>query len=542
MENVRLFLEQTVQQQSGRILTQACRDPHAQGYGCFDRNWWHYRVRDFPSIILQQGGYFCALLAQPELNRPHRDSLLELAVASVDFWHSRAVLRGAFEEYYPWEKGYPPLAFSTLGVMKIMLMAGLDKNHYRKGISIAAKQLLSRVEKRAANQQVAGLAALTCIRGVYPELVPEYKYHEIRKFTLALQHSEGWFVEYEGPDLGYLSVTLDCLWDLWDQTHDPEILQAGRSALGFMHRMIRAAGGSIGLLNSRDTDYLVPYGILRFTASDDQQAAAEAAEIMKLVFNDKAGFVADAIDDRYWTHYIGHSFARALLFFYQHPEIRQQVTSDGNGRDLPDIALPGAGYFVKAKSGITCLIAARKGGSLMLVGKGGSHIYYCDFGWLVKLRGDQYVTHWGPETWDIGEEGGRITVSGRLFLHREQISTPLKHFFLRMISFFLGYRIIGILKNLLIFKKRRSSIGFTRIIDFQGRVLLLEDTLTNVPAGAAIFRAPRSSKRHVASAGLYHPEDFSLCEGFLRVQTESHEEQTYRYKTTCTVAQDCHKD
>ena len=40
-----------------RILTQVCRDKFSPLYGSFDRNWWHYKIRDFSSIILQQGGY-----------------------------------------------------------------------------------------------------------------------------------------------------------------------------------------------------------------------------------------------------------------------------------------------------------------------------------------------------------------------------------------------------------------------------------------------------------------------------------------------------
>ena len=47
-----------------RILTQACRDPGSPAYGCFDRNWWHYKIRDFPSIMLQQGGYAAWLAAE----------------------------------------------------------------------------------------------------------------------------------------------------------------------------------------------------------------------------------------------------------------------------------------------------------------------------------------------------------------------------------------------------------------------------------------------------------------------------------------------
>ena len=50
------------------------------------------------------------------------------------------------------------------------------------------------------------------------------EFEELTKKSLALQNNEGWFYEYGGPDLGYLSVTIDCLWDLFDATKDPKSL------------------------------------------------------------------------------------------------------------------------------------------------------------------------------------------------------------------------------------------------------------------------------------------------------------------------------
>lgn len=100
-----------------RILTQACRDTGNPAYGCFDRNWWHYRIRDFASIILQQGGYTvytAAKVCNPRL--VPADFASKIAAGSCRFWNTRAIRHGAFEEYYPWEQGYPPLAFSTLAV------------------------------------------------------------------------------------------------------------------------------------------------------------------------------------------------------------------------------------------------------------------------------------------------------------------------------------------------------------------------------------------------------------------------------------------
>lgn len=51
---VKQTLEYVARRELPRILTQFCRDPNNKAFGCVDRNWWHYKIRDFPSIILQQ--------------------------------------------------------------------------------------------------------------------------------------------------------------------------------------------------------------------------------------------------------------------------------------------------------------------------------------------------------------------------------------------------------------------------------------------------------------------------------------------------------
>ena len=45
-----------------RLISQLDRDPTSLTYGCFDRNHWQYKIRDFSSIVLQQGTLSLALL------------------------------------------------------------------------------------------------------------------------------------------------------------------------------------------------------------------------------------------------------------------------------------------------------------------------------------------------------------------------------------------------------------------------------------------------------------------------------------------------
>ena len=56
MNKIKSFLKK-LQKNVAKILTQICRDPNSNNFGCCDRNYWHYKITDFPSIILQQAIY-----------------------------------------------------------------------------------------------------------------------------------------------------------------------------------------------------------------------------------------------------------------------------------------------------------------------------------------------------------------------------------------------------------------------------------------------------------------------------------------------------
>ena len=99
-----------------------------------------------------------------------------------------------------------------------------------------------RFEARAANQQAIGLAALA-LGTELPELrVDAERVREIADRFFALQHAEGWFGEYGGPDTGYLAVTLDALADYRDATGDPRADEAIAAAVSFLAEVLGADG------------------------------------------------------------------------------------------------------------------------------------------------------------------------------------------------------------------------------------------------------------------------------------------------------------
>lgn len=522
-----------------RILTQVCRDPTSPNYGCCDRNWWHYKIRDFPSIILQQAGYALAEAASTPVGTRLSSELLGLATATGRFWNQRAMRMRAFEEYYPYEQGYPPLAFSALSVAKLCSTGLVEPDTVYPGMKVASRQLLNRWEGGASNQQIAGISALSVVRNIWPQLVPSEAFNHILDRTLRMQTEEGWFPEYGGPDLGYLSVSIDCLWDLYNYTLDGRILVSIEKALLFLSWFVLGPTHQGGMHNSRNTDYILPYGWVRYSI-EVTKPLAPIVEALNTLYDPEAkervGFFY-AIDDRYWAHYVGHSVLRALNRL-EHALSREQTN--------PSIAIPGSrtttlspsntkrlsGHAILSSEGSnpSALVATKKGCLFSAVWSDGS--YVTDFGWILAGEdGSYYTSHWWSDRWEVSINDNTITCSGSMVSHAEHQSSPGKHALLRLLSFLLGSRLIRLLKRVMIFKPHRSRYGFERTVFLSSNSVEVTDIVTGKLDGIVVSRAPRSSKRHVASADSFHIEDFCAIRGVKMVSDTQRDNRHLRVTT-----------
>ena len=99
-----------------RALTLLDRDPSSPSYGCFDRNYWHYRTQDFPSGMYQE---LALPLAQafavpwPGNRFLGEPRLRELALAGVDFAARSAHADGSCDDYFPNERALGATAFAA---------------------------------------------------------------------------------------------------------------------------------------------------------------------------------------------------------------------------------------------------------------------------------------------------------------------------------------------------------------------------------------------------------------------------------------------
>ncbi|MDD3009745.1 MAG: hypothetical protein PHU97_00305, partial [Bacteroidales bacterium] len=260
-----------------RILSQLDRDPDSPTFGSFDRNYWHYKIRDFSSMILQQGMLILQVLHKydhPENPWFGNTAVSQWIKGSLDFWGKEQLKNGSFNEYYPYESGYPPTAFSLYAVALMVRDSEMEPgNELKAHIRKAVKWLLKHPEKEALNQEAAGLAALVLASKIPGIIVNPGLLEQRLKWFYHRQTEEGWFPEYGGPDLGYLTVTLDCLWDIYAVSKDKRAFLALGKAIGFLSKMVSVSGETPVMINARNTDYLVPYGICRYAEHDPQAAS-----------------------------------------------------------------------------------------------------------------------------------------------------------------------------------------------------------------------------------------------------------------------------
>ncbi|MCV2875544.1 hypothetical protein OE810_04655 [Rhodobacteraceae bacterium XHP0102] len=512
--------------QVGRILTQLDRDPDSPTYGCFDRNYWHYKIRDFPSSILQQGAFLLESLRQQPNEILTKEVSGEWALAAINALSRQAEPTGAVDEYYPFEDSYPASAFALYCASKVLLdwknkgFNSWDRLHW-SGLRKLARRLSQRQELQAANQYAAGVAALSMASKfpqleVCPKLVRE---HADRLFDL--QDSEGWFQEYGGPDFGYLSVTIDALVDYHDVTQDKRALTAIDNAVSFLANMIGCDGELPWTLNARNTDYVVPYGLVR-SARRNPLASWVVCRIFQNI--EHSSHFIWATDDRYLLHYIYSSIVRSL------PYLNEMLTAEPPSHK-EKVWYPSCGFLVRNYSNppATVYVGAHKGGVLRVhraLGAVGSY----DNGWRLHLSDGLWTTNWWQRAITVENQKDFISIKGCFVPYKPMISTPTKHVVLRVLAKLVGRKLTSVLKNIMIFRRsKRNSPQFQRVIQFdnQARTVRVHDAFAGSNAGRLV-NSPRQNLRHVASADSFSVEDNLGLVDFLHSQSASNNSEGFR--------------
>lgn len=486
-----------------KVLSQVDRDKHSKNYGDCDRNHWHLKIRDFSSAILQQTGLTLALLYQVDFPGNifyRKDVVKEWAEGTVYYWKSIQLRDGSFNEYYPNEHGFPPTAFSLYAMCEVYKRLEMEDDSITAAFRKTAKYLSGHIEEKAYNQELASITALYAAYTVLKESWIIEGVNRKLERILKLQSSEGWFPEYGGADIGYLSVSLDMLAEYYWMSRDERVLEPLNRMISFLEYFVHPNVSVGGEYASRNTVYFLPNGLQVMSSLGNR-----AAEAMKqLLYRDsqKMFYFLDAVDDRYYSHYLLHSFLRA---------IEKSKGETGRQQEIEDYRLPfqydqeryfqDAGLLCCTRGDMYMIVGASKGGVCKVFYK--KEECFNDYGYRVELgKGKVAATNWQSEDYAIQYKKGCITITGNMNLVKQKVATPIMLLGLRIVSAVAGNRIIGLLKRLIILVDKKTDIRFERTVSIGHDKVVICDQIRS-PQKINLECADSFSLRHVASGKFF---------------------------------------
>ena len=461
-----------------RLILMVDKNRLSPTYGCFDREYWHYRTVDFPCAMNQEFGLPLALAySQPFPNNPYYQSLRvkELSEAAIHFAIKATHSDGSCDDYYPFEKALGAHVFSTYAMTESYLVLDLSEERYLDFFRLRGDWLLHHNETgQLANHQAFAALALYNIF----LLTGEDKFlkgsNAFRDLTLSWQHEEGWFQEYEGADPGYHSCSISFLSKLYQKSKDESLCQPITLAIEFAANFMHPDGSYGGEYGSRNTYHFYPHGFEVFAERVPEAHWIAQIYLSKSLPN-RTRYYND--DNRMCGHYV-YDWMHAWLDW-------RPRSSDINDAPQPMTGtkwFPGAKLYSQRTDKSHIIVSLAKGGvfkAYVLQGCQAS-----DTGLMIRTKQDEvFVSHHVDDYQiKVDLETSTLSVAGSMNRRRVAYSSPLRQIVFRLLNLTLARLspnlLRSIIQNLFITGKAQSSCQFRRELKLSDEEMVVTDYLT----------------------------------------------------------------
>ncbi len=472
-----------------RILSLQDRNPFSRTYGSFDRDFWLHRTSDFPSSVRQMGAHILALVWAHRLedNPYHRNpKVLEWCLAGVRYWLSLQHKDGSFDEWYPQERGWAgPTGYlvnamaETYHLLKDAFPRELEKP-FKDAIGRAGHYLV-RYDEEFVLANHHAIAILPIYQAYLitgdEELLKGYerRFAEFAKYC----YDEGWCLEYDGPDIGYLSGTISFLARLYAHVPDPRIERIVERAVEFSSYFLYPDGFFGGTIGSRETGHFYHFGY-EFWAKKLPLAARMAEEGLTSLAAQK--LVAPSAQE---DHYVLYRIAEYLKAYLEHGARPSGMPALPFEREDFERLFAKARIFIKKSSKLYTVVNLGRGGVIKAFDCEKRKSVLNDSGWMARLADGRVVTSkWNDPLYRVSVEDDRLSVQGRGHYVVTKLFTPLTMMAFRAFLLAFGwnaawaYRIKAFIRRLLMVGARRAAIDFKRTIRLGRRTMAVEDRLT----------------------------------------------------------------
>jgi hypothetical protein len=482
-----LFAEDAIAQ-IPKLLTLMDRNPHSPTYGCFDRNFWQYKIIDFPSGMSQEFVWPLALVYDthcPE-NPYYQQAALKDWVEAGILYAAKSMHRdGSCDDYFPFERAGGAAAFSLLACVESYTLLGLNNSIALKFFEARADWLAHHHESgRLTNHQALIVLCLELVgRLLHTQRWDEAKAMRLER-VFEWQNPEGWFQEYEGCDPGYHTLTISCLARLYELTPTNRLKDAIAKAVSLVAHFVHPDGSYGGEYTSRNTYNFFPHGF-ELVGKWMPEALNINDRFLVGLANGKGSCYAD-------DHIVGHHTWNYLLTWRDFAQERPPLKPRPSGR----FWLPEARVLIDRREGTELYLALNKGGAFKFFRDNQLVLSDTQLSLQVRDKGKiknavgHLVGHYETK---IQED--EIILRGQLGWAKQKQMTPLNLMILRLVMLSVGRffpnLIRKLLQKMLITGKTQAPFAFERRFRWRSGHWHLRDEL----------RA-QESWQNVVSAGL----------------------------------------
>ena len=444
-----------------KLLTLQDRNRLSPTYGCFDRNFWHYKIIDFPSGMAQEFVWPLALaydLDAPGNEYHGNETIREWARAGIIYAAESAHNDGSCDDYFPFEKAGGATAFSLLACAESYRLLDLDE-------PLALEFFAKRADWLAGHNESGQLtnhqALIVCCLDAVADLTGIKRWEKARasrlEKVLEWQNEEGWFQEYEGCDPGYHTLTISLLARIYDHTPSPALHDALVRAVRLAAEFIHPDGSFGGEYASRNTYNFFPHGFELFGRHFPEALAINDAWLEGLA----SGLAPCHADD----HILAHHAWNMLLAWRDRVIDRPSSTTT---IERKSISFPNAGLAIRRDEHRELFLALNKGGVFRFFRN--RQFVASDTGISLRMEDGRIAVSHLVDQYTVNDSGDTIEISGDMGWAKQKAMTPLRLIILRLIMLCGGRfhpdLVRKLLQKLLITGKNSAPFRFTRRLRF----------------------------------------------------------------------------
>ena len=511
-------IELSINYRCNHILTLVDRNSYSDSFGCFDRAFWQYKIKDFASGMSQEAIYPLALALQNDffknISKSSKVDIINLISGAAKFSLDSQHSNGSVDDYFPFEQAAGATAFSAFSLINTLEMGLINfSKKYEKKFKNRIFWLAKHKESgRLSNHEaLITLVIAKSARFFNDKHLFELSYKRCLRL-LSWQSKEGWFEEYGGFDIGYETLTFSCLLEISKILPDlkdklSKVISNNANLILEFAEPDYCIGGE---LYSRSTWNFFGHGLLTYALEKDHGLLIKVLKILRSRFIDYPIYVQD-------DYIIQHHLWSDLLTFTKLKEIDPLILQEDKinlsySKDVKVEKLYKESGHIWVRSGdIVVHISLKLGGVFRVYKK--EKFKFQETQNAIQFSGMTFMANSFNNniSWEWIAKN-KLKVKGLLTNYKKAKMNTIKLIILRimMVTFgrYFSDTIRYLMQKILINTKFDKFKPFTRTFIFLEDSIEVEDNYRlnkNEVRSSNVIITSFSAFRHVVMSKVFHP-------------------------------------